>query len=88
MTSCNMDMYVMNKKTKMLKDVSVCKIQVSISANEGVSARLMDQLVWTTGGQGRNVPNRTKPVCSSLHKHTVLTTFLFVLSHTPYSAVL
>ena len=28
------------------------------------------------------------PVCSSLHKHTVLTTFLFILSHTCYSAVL
>ena len=29
-----------------------------------------------------------KPACGFLHKHTVLTTFLFILSHTRYSAVL
>ena len=52
MTGCNMDMYVMNRKTKMLEYVSVCKIQVSVSASEGVSARSTDRLVRTTGGQG------------------------------------
>ena len=31
MTGCNMDMYIMNRKMKMLEYVSVCKIQVSIS---------------------------------------------------------
>ena len=36
----------------MLEYVSVCKIQVSISASEGVSTRSTDRLVWTTGGQG------------------------------------
>ena len=35
MTGCNMDMYIMNRKTKMLE-------YVSVSASEGVSARLMD----------------------------------------------
>ena len=39
MTGCNMDRYIMNRKTKMLEYISVSKIQVSVSASEGVSAR-------------------------------------------------
>ena len=42
MTGCNMDMYIMNRKMKMLEYVSVCKIQVSVSASEGVSALSTD----------------------------------------------
>ena len=71
MRGCNMDMYIMNRKTKMLEYISVSKIKISVSASEGVSARSTDQLVWTTGGQGCK-----QLVCSSLHEHTVLTTFL------------
>ena len=35
MTGCNMDMYIMNRKTKMLE-------YISVSASEGVGARSTD----------------------------------------------
>ena len=41
MTDCHMDMYIMNRKTKMLE-------YVSVSASEGVSARSMDSLVCSS----------------------------------------
>ena len=74
MAGCNMNMYVMDKKKKMLEYVSVCKIQVSVAASEGVSARSTDGLVWSTGRQGCQ-----HPVCGCWHKHTILTTFLFIV---------
>ena len=41
MTGCNMDKDIMNRKTKMLE-------YVSVSASEGLSARSMDRLVWSS----------------------------------------
>ena len=54
MAGCNMNMYGMNRKTKMLEYVSVCKIQVSVSAIEGVSASSTDRLVWSTTWMSTN----------------------------------
>ena len=51
MTGCNMDMYIMNRNTKMLE-------YVSISTSEGVSTHSTNWLVWSSYRKARMSTNK------------------------------